>query len=173
MSLNFSRAITTFLNSPKSMKRVLFVTIVFLVSGLCAFAQDGKKMAVGLGLEWDMNARENFAAGAVLSFDYAIFRSFAAGVSVTYSHNFSNNMAIEPAALFRWYFLEMGNIRFFAQADAGAFLFMEDGETSPMFQGGLRVGLRLPVGQRFYVEPFGRGGYPFAFGVGVAGGVRF
>jgi hypothetical protein len=36
----------------------------------------------------------------------------------------------------------------------------------------LRGGYRMPVGSLWYIEPYGRGGYPFVFGIGVMAGVR-
>jgi hypothetical protein len=153
------------------MKKLLVFTIAILALGMNLWAQE-PAVAVGLGLEWNMNSRDNFAGGAVLGFDYSFLQSFAAGLTVTASTNFDGITVIEPAALFRWYFLGKGHTGLFAQADLGAYLILEDGLT-PMFDGGLRIGIRLPFGERFYVEPYGRGGYPFVFGVGVMAGMRF
>jgi hypothetical protein len=119
-----------------------------------------------------MNSRENFAGGAVLGFDVSLSRALALGFTVTYSSNFSGISVIEPAALFRWYLLG-GPAGLFVQADAGAYLVLEDGGLIPLFMGGLRGGFRIPAGPSFYVEPYGRIGYPFAFGVGAMAGVRF
>jgi len=120
-----------------------------------------------------MNSRDNFAAGAVLAFDYNLGSSFAVGINATASSNFENIFVIEPAAFFRWYFLSREHDGWFVQADAGAYFVLEDGDITPMFLGGLRAGFRLPLGEMFFVEPFGRVGYPFAFGVGGLVGVRF
>jgi hypothetical protein len=160
--------------------------MLILFCSLCAFAQDGqiesseqgvKKAAVSLGLEFNMNSRENFAGGAVLGFDFNLPRFLAVGLTVTYSNNFSGISVIEPAALFRWYFL--GNVRsdffqgVFAQADIGAYLVLEDKELTPLFLGGIRGGFRLPFGEMFFIEPYGRVGYPFLFGIGAMAGVKF
>jgi hypothetical protein len=67
---------------------------------------------------------------------------------------------------------EQEHRNFFVQADIGAYLFLEEGEVTPMFNGGLRVGYRIPLGS-FYIEPYGRGGYPYIFGIGLAAGVKF
>jgi len=120
-----------------------------------------------------MNARENFAGGAALAFDYALPFSFAIGVSFTASNNFSGIAVMEPAALLRRYFSKNGNSGLFLQADAGAFLIFEDGKIIPLFMGGLRGGFRLPLKSSFYIEPYGRAGYPFVFGIGVLTGIRF
>ena len=120
-----------------------------------------------------MDADTYFAGGAGLTFDYNLSRLFALGLSVTANSNFNILTALEGAALFRWYFLSVNKLRFFAQADAGVFLYMETEEMAPMFLGGGRIGLRLPLGQSFYIEPFARGGYPFIYGAGVNAGIRF
>jgi hypothetical protein len=153
------------------MKKVLLCTIAALALGMNLYAQE-PIMAVGFGLEWNMNSRQNFAGGAVLGFDYSFMQSFAAGLTITASSNFGGITVIEPVAMFRWYFLGSGHNGFFAQAELGAYLILEDGLTI-MFDGGLRAGFRLPLGQRFYVEPYGRLGYPFAYGLGVMAGMRF
>jgi len=157
------------------MKRKILFTVLLLGFGLCVFAQEGEHMAVGLGLEWNMNSRKNFAMGAVLGYDYNLPAAipFAMGVTVTTSNTFFGAIAIEPAAMFRWYFLGKGHLGFFAQVDLGTFLFFDNGDFTPYFLGGLRGGCRLPFGSMFYVEPYGRIGYPFAFGIGALAGIRF
>jgi len=119
-----------------------------------------------------MNSRYNFAGGAVLGFDINLPHSLALGLTVTYSNNFSGISVIEPAALFRWYILG-SSAGLFLQADAGAYLVLEDGELIPLFMGGLRGGFRLLLGESFFIEPYGRVGYPFVFGIGVIAGIRF
>jgi len=42
-----------------------------------------------------------------------------------------------------------------------------------MFLGGLRGGYRFTLASHFYVEPYGRIGYPFAFGIGALAGLMF
>jgi len=166
-------------------KTVLLTALIshnILSAGLCAFAQEGqsaKKGAVGLGLEWNMHSYENFAGGAVLGLDFNLPHSFALGLTVTYSNNFSGLSVVEPAALLRWYVIVKDHTGFFVQADAGTFLVFDEGELIsstfplPFFLGGLRVGYRIPIGSSFFIEPYGRGGYPFLFGIGVTAGVRF
>jgi len=142
---------------------------------LCAFAQE-QKMAIGLGPEFNMNSRYNFAGGVVLGFDYNLpvtVAPFAAGITVTTSTNFTNAVVIEPAAMFRWYFLGKGHTGFFAQADVGTYIIFEDEEVYSLFLGGLQAGYRMPFGSMFYAEPYGRIGYPFVFGIGASAGIRF
>jgi len=157
---------------------------------LCAVAQEqetpqhntaAQTMAAAFGLEWNMNSQENFAGAIMLGFDYNLPRTigsltlapFAAGLTVTANNNFNGTTVIEPAALFRWYFLNKDHAGFFAQADIGAYLFIDEDGTIPLFLGGLRAGCRLPVRKMFFAEPYGRLGYPFAFGIGATAGIKF
>ena len=158
------------------MKKAVLLTALALVLGLCpGFAQE-PKMALGLGPEFNMDSRENFAGGAVLAFTFNLPVAavpLAVGLTVTGSYNFDGIFVGEPAALFRWYFLGGGHTGLFVQADLGAFLILEDGDLTPLFNGGLRAGYRVPLGEMFYLEPYARGGYPFVFGVGLMAGLRF
>ena len=150
------------------------LTAFFLFSFcLCGvFAQeDGYGMALGPGLEWNMSSGRKSAGGAAVSADYRLFNAFAAGLSFGMSSNFTALTAIELAASFRWYVFGSNRRGIFAQADGGLFVYMEDVQPRPMFLGGLRAGYRLPVGGRFYVEPYVRGGYPFVLGVGMSAGM--
>jgi hypothetical protein len=164
------------------MKRISFFVLLLCIVGNL-FAQEMevneqeeagvKKAAVSLGPEWNMNSRENFAMGAVIAFDYSLGSSFAVGLNTTVSSNFFGITVVEPAALFRWYFLGSDHNGWFVQADAGAYLVLEDSDITTLFMGGLRGGFRLPFGDTFFIEPFGRIGYPFAFGFGILAGIKF
>jgi outer membrane protein OmpA-like peptidoglycan-associated protein len=141
---------------------------------------DGGKWALGLGPEWNMDSYRFFAAGAAFALDFNLPHSMAVGLTVDSSFKGTGFTALEPAALFRWYFLGKGHFGFFVQADVGAFLYFEgygrdeyQGQIKPFVLGGGRVGYRFPLGKMFYIEPYARGGYPFAYGVGVNAGIRF
>ena len=133
--------------------------------------QEGKKAAFGLGAEWNMNSRSNFAGGMIFAFDCNINQHIALGLNATASYDFAGIVVIEPAALFRWYCLQ--KLGLYLQADLGAYLILEDNETKPMFSGGLRLGWRFMFGKTFFLEPYARVGYPHMFGVGAMIGVRF
>jgi len=160
------------------MKKMFFVSILIIAACLCAFAQDEKNMAAGLGAENNMNARKMFAGGLVLSFDYNLPVSatpLAVGFAVSGSNNFNDTTVMEFAALFRWYFPGKEHQGWFAQAEAGYSLISEEGNNNlplPVLAG-LRTGYRLPLGSSFFVEPCARFGYSFFFGVGVTSGMRF
>ena len=163
-------------------KTILVLSVALLLgSGQGIFAQEeaaGKGIAVHTGPEWNMNSRNNFAGRLALGIDYSLpSLSLAVGLGVAGSYNFSNAAVIEADTFLRWYFPKMRHEGFFAQADLGFYYIMENlygyRETTPMFLGGLRAGYRLPLGQSFFIEPYARSGYPFAFGIGIITGIRF
>jgi hypothetical protein len=151
-----------------------WILLAVLVPGIyiCAFAQE-KKMSVGLGAEWNMDSRYDFAGGAVLNFLYNLPGASALGLSFTGSMNFNNIYVLEPALLVRKYFSQDIYSGFFIQFNAGAFIALEEKGITPMVMSGLAVGYRIPLGSSFYIEPYGRAGYPFAFGLGAMAGIRF
>ena len=153
-------------------KNLFLLAAIFLA---LSFGLSAQETSLGGGIEWNMNARENFAAGFTMLADYRLpleDQQLTAGAVLVYSNNFSGFSVIEVGASIRWYFLGVGLTGFFAQAETGAFLISENNETIPMFMGGARAGFRFPM-DKIYVEPFGRFGYPFAFGFGVIGGMTF
>jgi len=155
------------------MKRTILLIALVFASCVNLYTQEqGEKAAIGIGAEWNMNSRENFAGGAVLVFDYALPHSLAVGFNATASNNFSGITVIEPAALLRWYFLG-GNGGLFIQADCGAYMVLENEDLKTMFLGGLRSGFRFLLKSKFFIEPYGRIGYPFAFGIGTLAGIKF
>jgi len=165
---------------------LIFLAVLFIASGQSVFAQEEanvNEMAAGLGVEWNMNSRENFAGAVVFSYDYSLtpitfieggsyMLNFAAGINAAMSSNFSNTTVIETAAFFRWYFLGAGFRGPFAQGELGFSHINEDDISFESFMGGLRAGLRVPLGS-FYIEPFGRFGYPYVFGIGAIAGIKF
>jgi len=139
------------------------------------YAQTDNQANLGLGLEMNMNSRENFAGGVFLGFDYnlPLYTPFAVGLTITGSSNFTGINVLEFTALFRWYVLNFWHDKWFIQADAGANLVFEVNRMNPMFTGGIRGGYRFPINQSFYFEPFGRLGYPYLWGIGVIAGYTF
>jgi len=156
----------------------VFFLILLLMFVHNIFTQESGKsgdseLSIGGGIEWNMNSRENFAAAVSASIDYNLpffTLPLSAGATFIYSNNFYGFSVVEIAGTFRWYFLSSGFTGFFAQADLGTYIFMEDSSTTPLFLGGLRGGFRLPIGN-FYIEPYGRLGFPFTFGLGIIGGI--
>jgi hypothetical protein len=145
------------------------VLLYFLSPGY-AVAQD-KPLALGFGLEANMNTRSNVAGASWVSATRNLGRFFAAGVKIGYSYDFSGIGALEMAALGRWYFLSFEKSRLFAQFEAGADLIFYEGKTFPTLLGGLALGWRVSLGS-WYLEPVLRGGYPYIWGAGLGFGYR-
>jgi hypothetical protein len=154
------------------MKKCILLAVLIPGIYLCAFAQE-KKMSAGLGAEWNMASRYDFAGGAVLNFLYNLPGASAVGLSFTGSMNFNNIYVLEPALFVRKYFSQDIHSGFFIQYNGGAFIALEEKGITPMVMTGLAIGYRIPLGASFYVEPYGRAGYPFAFGLGAMAGICF
>ena len=151
------------------------IVFLLLACTIALFAQDNKRAAIGLGPEWNMDSRFNFAMGGSLGFDVTIDDGFAIGLSFSGSNNFTGITTLEAGGFFRAYIPGHKNFGFFIQTDIGSFFILEDKEITPMFMNGIRAGYRFLLGldKKYFVEPYGRIGYPFAFGIGVLGGIRF
>jgi len=129
---------------------------------------------LGLGLEMNMNSPEFFAGAALFNFDMNLpiqVAQFAAGVNITGSTNFYGINVLEFSGMFRWYFLSSKHDGWFAQINAGYNYVDEEGAPIALISE-LRGGIRFPLGN-FYIEPYGRVGYPVAWGTGVVVGLRF
>ena len=159
----------------KFIMKKLPIVILFLTVSMYAVAQENKStLSIGIGPEFNMNSRHNFAGGTVFGFYFNLpGKTSSLGLTSTVSSNFVDTQVIEAAALFRWYLQNPDYTGYFIQAETGVFTIFEDGERIllPIF--GVRGGYRLPITSFFYVEPNGRLGYPFAFGIAVMAGITF
>ena len=153
------------------MKKI--ITVLLLLAWIIPLAAEGQKMSAGLGLEWNMNSRHNFAGGTFFNFDYQLPRFASLGFSLGVNSNFDNIHIIEPVFLFRAYRAEDEFAGLFFQSELGASFIFEDEELTRRPRIGFGTGYRILLGSSFFVEPYGRIGYPFAFSLGVAGGIRF
>ncbi|MDR1597076.1 MAG: hypothetical protein LBR99_05155 [Treponema sp.] len=151
---------------------LLIITLTVLVS-LAGTAQEAKQLALGLGVDGNMNTRKGAALGGTVSAGYGIIPNLAAGIKIGFSHNFDTIMTLEPEVFARWYFLDSKNISPFVQAGLGTSVFFEDGAVYPAFLGDLSAGLRIPFSRQWYTEAYLRAGYPFIWGAGIIAGYRF
>ena len=134
----------------------------------------GTKNALGIGIEWNMNANSNHTGGLALAYDFNFSKSSAFGVSMGACTNFSGFTAIQPAVMYRWYIWGIENhTGFYMQADLGAYIILMDGDVFTNFLAGLRGGFRFPLASMVYFEPYIKAGYPFMIGIGVTAGLRF
>ncbi|MCL2805917.1 MAG: hypothetical protein FWD26_08270 [Treponema sp.] len=130
-------------------------------------------MAIGIGLEMNMNSPEYFAGGVSLNFDYNLpipVFSFSAGANITFSNNFAGISLLEFSGMFRWYFLSKEHKGWFVQINLGSNYSGIEGAPIALVSE-LRGGIRILLGN-FYIEPYGRVGYPVVWGVGFIGGIR-
>ena len=152
-------------------KSVVFSALILLYS-LCAFGQE-EKISAGIGVEWNMNSRHYYAGGAAFSMEFHIPKYSSVGFTVSGNTNFSGITVIEPTLLLRAYIPGNGYKGFFVQVDLGTHIILENKDVTVLFEQGGRGGYRLLLGDYFYVEAYGRLGYPFVFGIGAMTGVRF
>jgi len=157
-------------------KSIILICIILLLSQ-AGFAQENPQhvISLGFGPEINMNARHNFAGGLTLSADYQLpisANQFAAGLIISGSHNFSDTGVMETIGMFRWYFMGDDYTGFFAQADVGIHFITEEHAPPVLFHVGVRAGYRIPLTDMFYIEPYGRFGYPYFLGLGVLAGMR-
>ena len=153
------------------MKKTIFA-MIFLACALSVFTQE-KKFSAGFGLEFNMDSLYKYAGGISLGFDYHFPANASIGINIVGSLNFNKMSSVEPMVYIRGYLPKFFNRGFFAQFDTGMFVMIDSEEVVPMPLVGIRSGYRLHFGTSFYAEPYARFGYPFAFGFGVIGGLRF
>ena len=153
------------------MKKV-FSVLLFLLCILPIFSRN-ETMSAGLGLEWNMDSRHNFAGGTLLAFDYRLPHFTSVGLFLTGSTNFNNTYVIEPVLVFRAYYREYEFSGPFFQNELGISFITEDGRQTRLPLVGFGTGYRFHAGSSFYLEPYIRIGYPFAFGIGVIAGILF
>jgi len=146
----------------------LFICFLFTVSNLSALSG----VFAGLGLEGNANTREGIALGGNLSGGVDLDNQFSLGLKMALSSNMDTVTTLEPAVFFRYY-LPLKISGFFAQAELGTAIYIEDNKNYPAFLAGLVFGWHYNVGKNWYIEPSIRGGYPFAWGVGFLVGLHF
>ena len=166
----------------------LLPVLLFLSISTVAGAQEKNEapgpFSASIGPEWNMNSRYNFAGGVAFGIYYNLperlspTNRLSAGLTATGSINFFGTQVTEFAGLIRWYYPQvphngMEYTGLFTQFELGAFFINEEGERTVLPLAGLRGGYRLPISSHFYIEPCGRLGYPFAFGIGLMAGISF
>ncbi|MDR1956144.1 MAG: hypothetical protein LBQ30_04745 [Treponema sp.] len=157
--------------------------LVFCMVGLVGIAEIRaqtepglKKQAnLGLGIEGNVNTGNSMIFAQSICYDQRLFTVFGLGLLFTVSSDFGSFLSMEPEVFVRWYFLDLGipGGGLFVQEDMGLRLASDNFVIKPAFLGGFSLGFRYAFKyQDYYMEPYIRGGFPFAFGVGLRGGVR-
>jgi hypothetical protein len=166
--------------------RALFVFALVLAFAPVSLAAAESAFFCGLGLEAHGNSRAGAAFGGGLALGYEFTPSIAAGIKALFGSTFEGFSTLEPLAFFRLS-LPINKGALFAQAEAGASIFFEDGDSRQSANGGLLLGWRFAPGASshsgegrnpphailWYIEPSVRVGYPYIWGAGITAGLRF
>jgi hypothetical protein len=166
---------------PRGIKRVAALALMSAVvvwSGLAAEGQDAPKLArgsfyAGAGLEFSMNSLRYYALSETAALTYDMNDYMAWGFRITTSQNLRHTAVYEPEMYFRVYLLKFWWGDIFTQWDMGASFIVDDKTLYPELLMGVVGGVRIPFLGRFYAEPFVRFGYPYMWGIGATGGIRF
>jgi hypothetical protein len=128
------------------------------------------RFSIGLGAEGNKNTPEKIAVAGVLTNDFAINSRLSIGSRLGFSHDLTDVGTLEAGIMFRVYFLLRNSSGPFIQADGGlSYSFLHDDMDTEFLYGGT-LGWRFRLGS-FYIEPYGRGGYPFVWGGGLVLGI--
>nr|AGS54248.1 hypothetical protein [uncultured bacterium contig00178] len=126
---------------------------------------------VGLTGEANENSLSNFAGGGAVSFGLDINSFIEAGLKGGFSYGIDDKLnSIEAMGLLRFKLPVLG---LFAQAEAGGVMFLYEEYTFFSALGGIVLGSRIFLTERFYIEPCARAGYPFIWGGGLTMGLYF
>ncbi|MDR2479844.1 MAG: OmpA family protein [Treponema sp.] len=159
------------------MKKINIISFaVLIISGLPLAPVHGQEgFSFGAGAEGNLLTLEDQSAalGGVINMENRLGPVFAMGVNIGSGYGWNNFFSIESRVFGRWYFAQPGNVAFFFQADAGllvtfrSFDFFES-RGSP--SAGLTLGSRIKLSNKWFIEPYIRGGYPYLGGIGVLAG---
>jgi hypothetical protein len=132
------------------------------------------RFSIGAGAEVNKNTVTDIAIGGVLTNDFAINSRFSTATKLAFSYNLEAVGTMEAEFGVRFYFLSWNSSGPFVQGHGGAsFIFWRNDIHDEMFiepiYGGT-LGWRFHFGS-VYVEPYGRGGYPFLWGGGLIVGI--
>jgi len=133
------------------------------------------RLSIGISGEGNMNCIAGAAPGAGVQLCFMALDSLGLGLKGTMSFDRKDIWTLEPGGFLRWYLLgKQGapDSGFFMQGDGGAAFMIRNSKMvfSPM--GGASTGLRL-TNDKYFLEFYARGGYPFIVGAGISTGLRF
>jgi len=174
------------MNTPVKYNPKKHILILFILFCLAAplFALDfwPESGFVGISPEINGYTREGFSVGGGLVYGINLNDSFSAGIKAGFFDNLDTLTALDTVLFFRYYLpwlhLPKSTDGPFAQLEAGSVILFERGydanpEVFPSFSGGLSIGWRFNLGERWFVEPAVRGGYPHIWGINITAGIRY
>jgi len=158
------------------MKKALASIALALLLAATLTAQE-RNFASGFGGEVNNNSEKGAAGGVVMASDFTFKKlPIAVGLSLALSTSGKGNGVLEPTGMFRWYFLGKRD-GIFLQGDLGLVCIKDESKgkafTDFLPLAGLRAGYRLNFLEAVYVEPYGRVGIPFIWGLGLMVGLRY
>ena len=170
--------------------RKIAVIAVVLISAQCLYAQEGQNMTsrpvffAAPAIETVLYGRRppSIGYGFALGAEDAVFKSMASmGLKGIYATPLSGEdlTTLEITLFFRMYLSRADTVSgLFAQLTYGFAAFSWDNKISlpaesGMISLGITAGWRVPLGSRFFIEPYIRAGYPYYGGFGLSTGVRF
>jgi formylglycine-generating enzyme required for sulfatase activity len=166
-------------------RRILFLIglVVSIYSALPAQTSEAKGFAFSGGFDFHpFNAELDFhpfspgGLGGVLAAEYRFTERIGAGIRNNITYMFNGDLAFEFTLFGRWYFKPFGKRRSQFLVDLSGFgavpIFTEDAaRITPSFN--ILGAWRIPLGPRWFVEPYVRASYPFIFTAGAMLGYRF
>jgi hypothetical protein len=155
---------------------VMLAVVVW--TGLAAEEQEPPKLVrgdfyAGGGLELSMNSLRYYAISEVAALTYDMNDYMAWGFRLTISENLRSTAVYEPEIYFRVYLLKFWWGDVWTQWDIGGSFIVDEKTLYPELLMGVVSGVRIPFMGKFYAEPFVRFGYPYMWGIGATGGIRF
>ena len=149
---------------------------ILIVTGLAltpVYGQAG--MSFGAGVEGNLLTLEEQSAalGGVINMENRLGPVFALGANIGTAYGWNDFFSIENRVFGRWYFAKPASLEFFFQADAGllvTFRTFDFFESRGSPSAGLTLGSRINVSNKWFIEPYIRGGYPYLGGIGVIAG---
>jgi hypothetical protein len=149
------------------------VLALLLGSGISAWAEDWGRALASVAYEGNKNTLENsgdFAWAFSLAVEKSDLETY--GIRFAASQDFVQFVTVETTFFSRFYVWGSGKYGLapYWELDLGMSTIMKDNEPTLRCLQGITVGLRIPLGERGFVEPYLRAGYPFWWGGGIAFG---
>ena len=120
--------------------------------------------------------RDNFAYGGGITVGGS-YNGMGFGLHLLYAQDAENFVFFEVLGHFRWYFAQIkDNNGLFVQLEGGVVFYSYerfDTLDNILASAGLRAGWRIPLGEKWFIEPSIRGGYPYLIGAGFYAGIKF
>ena len=161
-------------------KTAFFAFVIFLLSITVVHAQEKGEFSffAAPALEIINYGRDTPAIGGGITLGGG--GNISMGISLLFFQSFDTALSSMETNIFLRFSLRRFEIvkGLFVQVNAGAVLFfswndIELPARAGTFSTGIAAGWTFPLGERFYVEPYLRLGYPYYGGIGVSAGIKF